>query len=79
MNGFASLAIRPIRLDTPSDDRTLYTIRIPYQARKDIRERLERVYGINHASMYPDYQSFADYGMEPILQKLRAQPQETAT
>ncbi len=75
----ASVTVRPTELTQPSLDGTLYTIRIPFQAKKDIRERLDRMYGINHASMYPDYQGFADYGIEPILQKLRAPPQETAT
>lgn len=43
-----------------------YTFRIKSDAKADIRERLRRVFGYSHETLFPDYPGFAEYGT-PLL------------
>jgi hypothetical protein len=43
-----------------------YTYRIKAQAKRDIRERLQRLFGYSHATIYRDYPGFADFGMPEL-------------
>ena len=43
-----------------------YTFRITATAKRDIRERLGKVFAYSHQTMFPDYPGFAEYGM-PLL------------
>jgi hypothetical protein len=45
-----------------------YTFRIRHSAKVDIRDRLQRLFGYSHLTMYPDYPGFADFGT-PRLQE----------
>lgn len=40
----------------------VYTIRIRASAKKQIRDRLEKLFGYTHAQIYPDYSGFASFG-----------------
>ena len=59
------LALRP-HVFSPSggglDTGALYTFRIAARAKKDIRDRLEKMFGYTHATIYPDYTGFAQFG-----------------
>jgi hypothetical protein len=43
-----------------------YTYRIKAEAKRDIRERLQRLFGYSHATIYRDYPGFADFGMPEL-------------
>jgi hypothetical protein len=43
-----------------------YTYRIKASAKRDIRERLQRLFGYSHATIYPDYPGFADFGLPEL-------------
>lgn len=62
--GFTSVALRPHKLETVAGappDAPVYTIRITSGAKREIRERLERLHGYTHSTMYPDLTGFASY------------------
>lgn len=40
----------------------LYTFRIGAGAKRDIRRRLEKMFGYKHSTIYPDYTGFAEFG-----------------
>ena len=59
------LAIRPqkipqgaLRANTTS---AVYSIRISRDAKKEIRDNLETIYGYNHSTIYPDFPGFAEF------------------
>ena len=44
----------------------LYTFRIKANAKKDIRQRLEKMFGYRHLTIYPDYTGFASFGFPEL-------------
>lgn len=50
-------------------DSPAYTIKIEHQAKREIRARLEELYGYKHATIYPDYPGFALYGLPHLKQR----------
>lgn len=40
----------------------LYTFRIAHAAKQDIRNKLEKMFGYQHSTIYPDYSGFASFG-----------------
>ncbi len=40
----------------------LYTFRISHQAKTAIRDRLEKMFGYTHSTVYPDYTGFSTFG-----------------
>lgn len=64
------LAIRPNVFSSSkgakSSTGALYSFRIKAQAKHEIRDRLDRLFGYRHATIYPDYTGFALYGT-PLL------------
>lgn len=68
-----SLALRPHKYKSKAggvsvSGNSLYTFRIKAEAKKEIRDRLEKQYGYSHKNIYPDYTGFADFGT-PSLPK----------
>jgi hypothetical protein len=65
------LAMRPHVFDSSNRqlaEGALYTFRIKASAKKDIRERLEKIFGYSHSTIYPDYTGFSSFGT-PHLRK----------
>lgn len=61
-----SIALRPHKLNAeggpkPSEG-AVYTIRIKSDAKSDIRDRLQNLFGYEHSTIYSDYTGFANYG-----------------
>ena len=59
------LTLRPHKFDTfkgGASSGALYTFRIKSSAKEEIRERIEKVFGYTHSTIYPDYTGFANYG-----------------
>ena len=60
----------PLRIHKAAADRggvseegqPAYTFRIKHEAKADIRDRLNRLFGYSHETMYPDYPGFSDFG-----------------
>ncbi|MCC7005276.1 MAG: hypothetical protein IT497_01360, partial [Ottowia sp.] len=44
----------------------LYTFRISAAAKKDIRHQLEKMFGYRHATIYPDYSGFSQFGIQHL-------------
>jgi len=44
----------------------LYTFRIKADAKKDIRQRLAKMFGYKHSTIYPDYTGFASFGFPEL-------------
>lgn len=44
----------------------LYTFRIKADAKKDIRDRLEKLFGYKHSTIYPDFSGFSSFAMPEI-------------
>lgn len=66
-----SLSLRPNMLKAkrgPISQDAIYTIRITAQAKQEIRERLENLFGYEHRTIYPDYPGFAEFGT-PALKR----------
>jgi hypothetical protein len=60
-----SIPLRPHKFDATRGKATtgaLYTFRIDASAKQPIRERLEKLFGYTHATIYPDYTGFATFG-----------------
>lgn len=60
-----SIALRPHKLEPIRggvSQNAVYTIRIKAKAKKQIRNILERLYGYNHSTIYPDFTGFASNG-----------------
>lgn len=61
-----SLAIRPHKFEKNKkgtiSSGALYTFRIKSKAKKEIRERLEKMFGYKHSTIYPDYTGFSKFG-----------------
>lgn len=60
-----SVAIRPHVFDPRQGgvvDGALYTFLIKHEAKKDIRERLRKMFGYEHSTIYPDYSGFSLFG-----------------
>lgn len=59
-----SIALRPHLLirnaGRPPQD-PVYTLRIKHSAKQEIRERLQRLYGYQASTLYPDYTGFAQF------------------
>jgi hypothetical protein len=65
VRAFTSVALRPHRLHSQRGKRStypMYTIRIEAAAKNSIRTRLERLYGYQHRTIYPDLSGFASFG-----------------
>lgn len=43
-----------------------YTLRIKAAAKSEIREKLERLFGYTHATIYPDFPGLADFGFPDL-------------
>lgn len=59
------LALRPHKFDTfgkEVNSGALYTFRISAKAKKDIRDRLDKMFGYRHSTIYPDYTGFSLFG-----------------
>jgi hypothetical protein len=60
------IAIRPNEFSKAkgikSSTGALYSFRIKAAAKAKIRDRLERLFGYRHSTIYPDYTGFASYG-----------------
>lgn len=61
-----SLAIKPQKFPQGTSTRAntvsaVYTIRIEAKAKKDIKEMLRYTYGIEHATIYPDFGGYAEF------------------
>lgn len=60
------LAMRPHVFESDrgrrADSGALYTFRIAATAKKDIRHRIEKMFGYKHSTIYPDYTGFAAFG-----------------
>ncbi len=60
------LALRPHKFNPAAGggvrNGALYTFRIKASAKKDIRNRLEKMFGYKHSTIYPDYSGFALFG-----------------
>lgn len=60
------IAIRPNEFSrakgAKSSTGALYSFRIKAAAKAKIRDRLERLFGYRHSTIYPDYTGFASYG-----------------
>jgi FRG domain len=59
------LALRPHKFDPKNAraiDGALYTFRIAAKAKKEIRDRLEKMFGYKHSTIYPDYTGFSSFG-----------------
>jgi hypothetical protein len=60
------LAMRPHVFESKrglgANSGALYTFRIASAAKKDIRQRLDKMFGYKHATIYPDYTGFASFG-----------------
>lgn len=65
------LAIKPKNIPTKDiRDNTrnaVYSIKISAESKKSIREDLEKIYGYNHSTIYPDFPGFSNYGVSKIL------------
>lgn len=44
----------------------LYTFRIKADAKKDIRRRLDKLFGYRHSTIYPDFSGFSSFAMPKI-------------
>ncbi|EHD2253256.1 FRG domain-containing protein [Vibrio vulnificus] len=44
----------------------LYTFRIKAGAKKDIRKRLDKMFGYRHSTIYPDFSGFSDFALPTI-------------
>ncbi len=65
-----SISIRPHKLKATRGAVTqdaLYTFRIKAEAKKEIRDRLQKQFGYNHSTIYPDYTGFAEFANPEIL------------
>ena len=59
------LALRPHVFETTGggvQSGALYTFKISKKAKREIRSRLEKMFGYKHSSIYPDYTGFAAFG-----------------
>lgn len=59
-----SLALRPHKLKTIKggvSSNAVYSFRISVEAKKEIRERLQRQFGYKHSTIYPDFSGFAQF------------------
>lgn len=60
-----SLAFRPNvfgRKRSGKENGSLYTFRIKANAKEEIRNKLEKMFGFKHSTIYPDFSGFADFG-----------------
>jgi hypothetical protein len=60
-----SVPLRPHRLtddDRGVEQNAVYTARISAKAKTEIRERLEKSFGYQHKTIYPDFTGFASFG-----------------
>lgn len=59
------LALRQHKFDPTKArviDGALYTFRIEAKAKKEIRDRLAKMFGYKHSTIYPDYTGFSNFG-----------------
>ena len=60
-----SIPLRPHKFEATRGQAStgaLYTFRIEAGAKQPIRERLKKLFGYSHATIYPDYTGFATFG-----------------
>ncbi len=64
------LALRPHvfepKAGSGANSGALYTFRIAAGAKNEIRQRLERMFGYKHSTIYPDYTGFASFGTKKL-------------
>jgi hypothetical protein len=66
------LALRPHKYGAIKGGVTagaLYTFRIKADAKKEIRDKLAKMFGYRHSTVYPDYSGFALYGTPWLKQR----------
>ncbi|MFP1824537.1 FRG domain-containing protein [Lonsdalea quercina] len=67
------LAIKPQSIPSSSmrknTKNAVYSIKISSNAKKNIREHLNNIYGYTHANIYPDFPGFSSHGVTKILDK----------
>jgi hypothetical protein len=59
------LAVRPHKFEPVNGGvgtGALYTFRISAKAKASIRDRLEKIFGYKHSTIYPDYTGFSSFG-----------------
>ena len=64
-----SIALRVHKLEPAgggASENAVYTIKIAASAKKEIREKLQKLYGYNHSTIYPDYSGFAQFAMPTL-------------
>lgn len=62
----SSLALRPHSFGAAvgaNPNNPVYTFRINSKLKSEIRMKLENIFGYNHATIYPDYSGFSDFGI----------------
>jgi hypothetical protein len=67
--GSCCLALRPHLFDAKQGNvgtGAMFSFRIKAAAKQKIRERLERLFGYTHATIYPDYTGFASFGTSAL-------------
>lgn len=69
------LAIKPQSIPSSSmrsnTNNAVYSIKISSDAKGEIREHLNNIYGYTHANIYPDFPGFSSHGITKILNKNR--------
>jgi hypothetical protein len=67
------IAITPTSIERRTrsniDNNCVYSIKIAASAKGKIRRVLDRIYGYNHSTIYPDYTGFSSYGAPRYLPK----------
>jgi hypothetical protein len=71
VRSFVSVPIRMHKIDpvaggVSGEGQPVYTIRISATAKREIRDRLEKLFGYDHSRIYPDYPGFALFGTTDI-------------
>lgn len=69
---YCCLALRPHKFETNKGgaiDGALYTFRIAAEAKREIRENLEKMFGYKHSTIYPDYTGFSMFGTPALCSK----------
>jgi len=68
VRGFTSVALRTHKIQKQRTNvQPVYTIRIHAAAKTEIRARLEQLFGYTHATIYPDYSGFSDFGTPGLV------------
>ena len=57
----------PKRVARNSARNSVYSIKIKADAKKEIRDKLESIFGYTHSVIYPDLPGFVQYGVRKVL------------